>query len=104
MAASSAFSASSYTRNRGELGEAYFTLLADCSTDRGENWHLPRMNDLLRFSGAVGRDPRIEASFSDFADPLRLMTQTCGSSACAATAMSANSSVSADRREDQGPE
>jgi hypothetical protein len=34
------------------------------------------MNDLLRFPGAVRRDPRIEALFSDFADPLRLMTQT----------------------------
>lgn len=34
------------------------------------------MNDLLRFSGAVRRDPRIEAWFSDFADPLRLMTRT----------------------------
>jgi hypothetical protein len=34
------------------------------------------MNDLLRFSGAVRRDPEIEAWFSDFADPLRLMTRT----------------------------
>jgi len=34
------------------------------------------MNDLLRFSGAIRRDPRIEAWFSDFADPLRLMTRT----------------------------
>jgi len=34
------------------------------------------MNGLLRFSGAVRRDPRIEAWFSDFADPLRLMTRT----------------------------
>jgi hypothetical protein len=34
------------------------------------------MNDLLRFNGAVRRDPQIEAWFSDFADPLRLMTQT----------------------------
>lgn len=34
------------------------------------------MNDLLRFSGAVRRDPRIEAWFSDFPDPLRLLTQT----------------------------
>jgi len=33
------------------------------------------MNDLLRFSGAVRRDPRIEAWFSDYADPLRLMTR-----------------------------
>lgn len=30
------------------------------------------MDDLLRFSGALPRDPRIEAWFSDFADPLRL--------------------------------
>ena len=30
------------------------------------------MSDLLRFNGAVRRDPRIEAWFSDFADPLRL--------------------------------
>ena len=30
------------------------------------------MTDLLRFTGAVRRDPRIEAWFSDFADPLRL--------------------------------
>ncbi len=30
------------------------------------------MDDLLRFTGAVRRDPRIEAWFSDFADPHRL--------------------------------
>ncbi len=34
------------------------------------------MNDLLRFSGAVRRDPRIEAWFSDFHDAHRLMTGT----------------------------
>ena len=34
------------------------------------------MTDLLRFNGAVQRDPRIEAWFSDFADPHRLMTRT----------------------------
>jgi hypothetical protein len=34
------------------------------------------MNDLLRFNGAVRRDPQIEAWFSNFADPLRLMTLT----------------------------
>ena len=34
------------------------------------------MNDLLRFNGTVRRDPQIEAWFSDFADPLRLMTRT----------------------------
>src|SRR5262245_22634360 len=34
------------------------------------------MNDLLRFTGAVPRDPKIEAWFSDFADPHRLMTRT----------------------------
>jgi hypothetical protein len=33
------------------------------------------MDDLLRFPSAVRRDPKIEAWFSDFADPLRLMTQ-----------------------------
>ena len=33
------------------------------------------MDDLLRFPGAVRRDPRIEAWF-DFTDPLRLMTRT----------------------------
>jgi hypothetical protein len=33
------------------------------------------MDDLLRFTGAVRRDPRIEAWFSDFPDPLRLMTR-----------------------------
>ncbi|MEX1153719.1 DUF1801 domain-containing protein [Parvibaculum sp.] len=33
------------------------------------------MNDLLRFPSAVRRDPRIEAWFSDFADPFRLMTR-----------------------------
>ncbi|HJW42356.1 MAG TPA: DUF1801 domain-containing protein [Rhizomicrobium sp.] len=33
-------------------------------------------DDILRFNGAVRRDPRIEAWFSDFADPLRLMTRT----------------------------
>jgi hypothetical protein len=32
------------------------------------------MNDLLRFSGAVRRDPKIEAWF-DLADPLRWMTR-----------------------------
>jgi hypothetical protein len=30
------------------------------------------MSDLLRFTGAVRRDPQIETWFSDFADPLRL--------------------------------
>ncbi len=34
------------------------------------------MNDLLRFPSAVRRDPQIEAWFSDFADPLRMMTRT----------------------------
>ena len=34
------------------------------------------MNDLLQFSGAVRRDPRIEAWFSDFGDPHRLMVRT----------------------------
>ncbi len=34
------------------------------------------MNDLLRFSSPVRRDPKIEAWFSDFADPHRLMTRT----------------------------
>jgi hypothetical protein len=33
------------------------------------------MNDLLRFPGAVRRDPRIEAWF-DFTDPFRLMART----------------------------
>ena len=33
------------------------------------------MDDLLRFPSAVRRDPKIEAWFSDFADPFRLMTQ-----------------------------
>ena len=33
------------------------------------------MNDLLRFPSAVRRDPRIEAWFSDFADPHRLITR-----------------------------
>jgi hypothetical protein len=33
------------------------------------------MDDLLRFSATVRRDPRIEAWFSDFADPHRLMTR-----------------------------
>jgi len=33
------------------------------------------MNELLRFSAAVRRDPRIEAWFSDLADPLRLMVR-----------------------------
>jgi hypothetical protein len=33
------------------------------------------MDDLLRFNGTVRRDPRIEAWFSGFADPLRLMTR-----------------------------
>jgi hypothetical protein len=34
------------------------------------------MNDLLRFTGAVRRDPRIEAWFSAFTDPHRVMTRT----------------------------
>jgi hypothetical protein len=34
------------------------------------------MDDLLRFTGAVPRDPRIEAWFSGFSDPYRLMTRT----------------------------
>jgi hypothetical protein len=34
------------------------------------------MDDLLRFNGAVRRDPQIEAWLSDFADPLRLMTRS----------------------------
>ena len=34
------------------------------------------MNDLLRFTGAVRRDPKIEAWFSGFTDPHRLMTLT----------------------------
>ena len=34
------------------------------------------MNDLLRFSSPLRRDPKIEAWFSDFADPHRLMTRT----------------------------
>ena len=33
------------------------------------------MNDLLRFNGAVRRDPRIEAWFCDLTDPLRLMAR-----------------------------
>jgi hypothetical protein len=37
--------------------------------------YVGRMDDLLRFPSAVRRDPRIEAWFSDFADPFRLMTQ-----------------------------
>ena len=40
------------------------------------NWHSGRMTDLLRFPGAVRRDPEIEAWFSDFADPLRLTART----------------------------
>ena len=34
------------------------------------------MSDLLRFNGAVRRDPRIEIWFSGFADPLRLTVRT----------------------------
>jgi len=34
------------------------------------------MDDLLRFTGTVRRDPRIEAWFSGFTDPYRLMTRT----------------------------
>jgi hypothetical protein len=34
------------------------------------------MTDLLRLTGAVRRDPRIEAWFSGFADPLRLTVRT----------------------------
>jgi hypothetical protein len=33
------------------------------------------MDDLLRFPSAVRRDPKIEAWFSDFADPFRLMAR-----------------------------
>jgi hypothetical protein len=32
-------------------------------------------DDILRFSGAVRRDSRIEAWFSDYADPLRLIAR-----------------------------
>lgn len=35
----------------------------------------PQTNDLMRFPGAVRRDPRIEAWFSDFVDPYRLMAR-----------------------------
>lgn len=35
----------------------------------------PVTDDLLRFPSAVRRDPKIEAWFSDFADPFRLMTR-----------------------------
>lgn len=35
-------------------------------------WHAGQMDDLLRFPGAVRRDPRIESWFSEFADPHRL--------------------------------
>ena len=46
----------------------------------GQDQHPPSfsasMNDLLRFSSAVRRDPQIEAWFSGFADPHRLMTRT----------------------------
>jgi hypothetical protein len=34
------------------------------------------MDDLLRFTGTMKRDPRIEAWFSGFADPHRLMART----------------------------
>src|SRR5215470_7290554 len=34
------------------------------------------MNDLLRFTGAVHRDPKIEAWFAEFVDPHRLMMRT----------------------------
>jgi hypothetical protein len=34
------------------------------------------MDDLLRFNGAVRRDPRIEAWFSGVTDPYRLMART----------------------------
>ena len=34
------------------------------------------MNDLLRYPSAVRRDPKIEAWFSNFVDPHRLMTKT----------------------------
>ncbi len=33
------------------------------------------MNDLLRFNGAVRRDPKVEAWFSDVVDPFRMMTR-----------------------------
>jgi hypothetical protein len=36
---------------------------------------MDQTNDLLRFTGAVRRDPRIEAWFSGFVDPYRLMTR-----------------------------
>jgi hypothetical protein len=39
-----------------------------------ENCHAHRMNNLLRFTGAVPRDPRIEAWFA-VTDPHRLMTR-----------------------------
>ena len=39
------------------------------------NWYPSRMDDLLRFSGAIRRDPKIKAWFSDIAFPLRSMTR-----------------------------
>jgi hypothetical protein len=36
---------------------------------------MPVTDDLLTFTGAIRRDPKIEAWFSDFADPFRLMTR-----------------------------
>ncbi len=39
-------------------------------------WYAGRMDDLLGFSGAIRRDPTIEAWFPDVANPLRPMTWT----------------------------
>jgi hypothetical protein len=37
-----------------------------------QRWQRDPMDDLLRFPGGSVRDPRVEAWFTDFADPLRL--------------------------------
>ena len=60
----------SSVRRLGEAGQP-IARRTNVSGHRGS-----AMNDLLRFPSAVRRDPRIEAWFSDFADPLRLMTRT----------------------------
>ena len=43
--------------------------------DRQDRGSVGQMNELLRLTNTVRRDPKIEAWYFDFADPIRLMTR-----------------------------
>lgn len=54
----------------------YASLLLPAPLDAPDNgWHYRDMNNLLRFPGAVRRDPAVDAWFSAITDPLRLMVR-----------------------------